>query len=173
VTSDPDVVDALRAGDENAFRAIVTELNPGLTRLARIYVTQALAEEVVQETWAAVIRSIDGFEQRSSLKTWIYRILLNKVRTLAPREAKIVPFAAMGHTSDGHHQSVRSRPTHGRRRSGPLDDTSTRMAARPRRPTRSTRNTRRDRGCDQTTPASPAGSCHTPRRPRLDSRRSL
>ena len=106
VTSDSDIVDALRAGDQNAFRAIVTELNPGLTRLARTYVTQALAEEVVQETWAAVIRSIDGFEQRSSLKTWIYRIMLNKVRTLAPREAKIVPFAAMGHTGDGHHQSV-------------------------------------------------------------------
>lgn len=106
VTSDSDIVGALRAGDEAAFRAIVTELNPGLTRLARTYVTQALAEEVVQETWAAVIGSIDTFEHRSSLKTWIYRIMLNKVRTLAPREAKIVPFAAMGHTSDGNHQSV-------------------------------------------------------------------
>jgi RNA polymerase sigma-70 factor (ECF subfamily) len=106
VTTDSDIVDALSAGDEDAFRAIVTELNPGLTRLARTYVTQALAEEVVQETWAAVIRSIDRFEQRSSLRTWIYRIMLNKVRTLAPREAKIVPFAAMGDTSDGHHQSV-------------------------------------------------------------------
>jgi RNA polymerase sigma-70 factor (ECF subfamily) len=106
VTDDSDTVDALRDGDEDTFRAIVTELNPGLTRLARTYVTEALAEEVVQETWAAVIRSIDSFEQRSSLKTWIYRIMLNKVRTLAPREAKIVPFAAMGHTSDGHHQSV-------------------------------------------------------------------
>lgn len=106
MTDDSDIVDALRAGDEDTFRAVVTELNPGLTRLARTYVTQALAEEVVQETWAAVIRSIDTFEQRSSLKTWIYRIMLNKVRTLAPREAKIVPFAAMGHTSDGHQQSV-------------------------------------------------------------------
>ncbi len=106
VTSDSDIVNALRAGDEDAFRALVTELNPSLTRLARTYVTDALAEEVVQETWAAVIRSIDAFEQRSSFKTWIYRILLNKVRTLAPREAKIVPFAAMGHTSDGNYQSV-------------------------------------------------------------------
>ncbi|MFN3256439.1 MAG: RNA polymerase sigma factor [Ilumatobacter sp.] len=106
MTNDSDIVNALRAGDEDAFRAIVTELNPGLTRLARTYVTQALAEEVVQETWAAVIRSIGSFEQRSSLKTWVYRIMLNKVRTLAPREAKIVPFAAMGHTSDGHHQSI-------------------------------------------------------------------
>lgn len=106
MTNDSAIVDALRAGDEDAFRAVVTDLNPGLTRLARTYVTHALAEEVVQETWAAVIRSIDTFEQRSSLATWIYRIMLNKVRTLAPREAKIVPFAAMGHTSDGHQQSV-------------------------------------------------------------------
>ena len=106
MTSDSDTVAALRAGDEAAFRAIVTELNPGLTRLARTYVTHALAEEVVQETWAAVIRSIDTFEQRSSLKTWIYRIMLNKVRTLAPREAKIIPFAAMSNSGDGHHAAV-------------------------------------------------------------------
>ncbi len=106
MTSDSDTVAALRTGDEDAFRTVVTALNPGLTRLARTYVTQALAEEVVQETWAAVIRSIDQFEERSSLTTWIYRIMLNKVRTLAPREAKILPFAAMGHTSDGQHQSV-------------------------------------------------------------------
>ena len=106
MTSDSDTVAALRTGDEDAFRTVVTALNPGLTRLARTYVTQALAEEVVQETWAAVIISIDQFEERSSLTTWIYRIMLNKVRTLAPREAKILPFAAMGHTSDGQHQSV-------------------------------------------------------------------
>ncbi|MEZ5165015.1 MAG: sigma factor [Acidimicrobiales bacterium] len=51
-----------------------------MTRLARSYVTPALADEVVQETWAAVVGSLDGFEGRSSLKTWVYRILLNKVR---------------------------------------------------------------------------------------------
>lgn len=106
MASDSDTVAALRAGDEDAFRTIVTALNPGLTRLARTYVTQAIAEEVVQETWAAVIKSIDTFEERSSLTTWIYRIMLNKVRTIAPREAKILPFAAMGHTRDGEHQSV-------------------------------------------------------------------
>ena len=106
MASDSDTVAALRAGDEDAFRTIVTALNPGLTRLARTYVTQAIAEEVVQETWAAVIKSIDTFEERSSLTTWIYRIKLNKVRTIAPREAKILPFAAMGHTRDGEHQSV-------------------------------------------------------------------
>ena len=95
-----DTVAALRAGNEAAFRTLVLELNPGLTRLARTYVTPAIAEEVVQDTWAAVIRGIDRFEGRSSLKTWIYRILLNKVRTLAPREARIIPFAALGGRGD-------------------------------------------------------------------------
>lgn len=106
MTSDTDTIAGLRAGDEATFRAVVAELNPGLIRLARTYVTEALAEEVVQETWASVVRAIDTFEERSSLKTWIYRIMLNKVRTLAPREAKIVPFAAMGNSADGNHQVV-------------------------------------------------------------------
>ncbi len=104
--NDSEIVAALRAGDEETFRTLVSDLNPGLVRLARTYVTQALAEEVVQDTWAAVVKSIGGFEQRSSLKTWIYRIMLNKVRTLAPREARILPFAAMGHTVDGDYQAV-------------------------------------------------------------------
>ena len=91
-------VTALRAGDAEAFEQLVRELTPGLTRLAQGYVTLAVADEVVQETWAAVLRSIDNFEQRSSLKTWIYRILLNKVRTLGKRESRIVPFAAMGNS---------------------------------------------------------------------------
>ena len=98
--ADAELVQALRRGDAEAFRRLVTELNPGLTRLARTYVTEALADEVVQETWAAVVRSIDMFQGRSSLKTWIYRIMMNKVRTLAGREAKIVPFASLGRAGD-------------------------------------------------------------------------
>lgn len=83
------------------FRSIVKELNPGLTRLARTYVPAAIADEVVQETWMAVVKSIDSFEGRSALKTWIYRIMLNKVRTIAVREAKVVPFTSVGaHSSD-------------------------------------------------------------------------
>ena len=82
------------------FRRVVSELNPGLTRLAQTYVPASLADEVVQETWAAVIESLDSFEGRASLKTWIYRIMLNKVRTLAKRESKIIPFAAMGHARE-------------------------------------------------------------------------
>jgi len=95
-SSNPATLDAIRSGDTEAFEALVTELTPGLRGLARTYVTNALAEEVVQETWAAVVNSLDSFEGRASLKTWIYRILLNKVRTLAGREARIVPFAALG-----------------------------------------------------------------------------
>ena len=100
-SSDPATLEAIRGGDSDAFEALVAELTPGLRGLARTYVTNALAEEVVQETWSAVVASLDSFEGRSSLKTWIYRILLNKVRTLAGREARIVPFAALGLGEDG------------------------------------------------------------------------
>ena len=104
--ADADLVEALRAGDPDAFRTVVSDYNPGLVRMASTYVPAALAEEVVQDTWAAVVRAIDTFEGRSSLKTWIYRIMLNKVRTLATREAKIVPFAALGHTGSDDEASV-------------------------------------------------------------------
>jgi len=100
-SADPATLDAIRGGDNQVFEALVSELTPGLRSLARTYVSNALAEEVVQETWAAVVTSLDSFEGRSSLKTWIYRILLNKVRTLAGRESKIVPFAALGLAEDG------------------------------------------------------------------------
>ncbi|MGI9596962.1 MAG: RNA polymerase sigma factor [Acidimicrobiales bacterium] len=98
--NDSDTVAALWAGDQGVFRDIVDEFTSGLVRLARTYVSGELADEVVQETWVAVVRSIDRFEGRSSLMTWIYRILLNKVRTLAKRESKIIPFAAMGYAGD-------------------------------------------------------------------------
>lgn len=106
VRADSEIVAALRAGNQDVFRDVVAEFNPGLVRLARSYVSAELADEVVQETWVAVVRSIDSFEERSSLMTWIYRILLNKVRTLAKREAKIIPFAAMGHAGAGDPPAV-------------------------------------------------------------------
>jgi len=90
------LVAGLRAGDPNAFRQLVASLHAPLVRLARLYVTSALAEEVVQDTWLAVAQSCRGFEGKASLKTWVYRIMLNKVRTLAKRERKIVPFASVG-----------------------------------------------------------------------------
>lgn len=103
---DQEVVAALRAGDRTAFQELVEALNPALTRTARTYVSDAIADEVVQETWMSVIRSIDTFEGRSALKTWIYRIMLNKVRTVASREAKIVPFTSLGPRSGGDAPSV-------------------------------------------------------------------
>ncbi len=105
-SDDSAVVAALRSGDQKVFREVVAEFNPGLRRLARTYVSAELADEVVQDTWVAVVRSIDKFEERSSLMTWVYRILMNKVRTLAKRESKIIPFAALGHTGDGNHPTV-------------------------------------------------------------------
>jgi RNA polymerase sigma-70 factor (ECF subfamily) len=104
--NESDTVAALRAGDVDVFEMLVREHTPGLTRLARTWVPHALADEVVQETWASVVESIDRFEQRASLKTWIYQILFNKVRTLAKRESKIIPFAAMGHTGSDDEPTV-------------------------------------------------------------------
>jgi RNA polymerase sigma-70 factor (ECF subfamily) len=90
------LVDALRARDEAAFSTLVRELTPALLRIARLYVASAaVAEDVVQETWVGVLRGIDGFEGRSALRTWIYRILSNTAKTRAVREGRTVPFSAL------------------------------------------------------------------------------
>src|SRR5256885_4910513 len=74
---------------------MVDAYSPGLLRMARMFVRdRAVAEEVVQETWIAVLRGIDRFEGRSSLKTWIFRILMNTAKTRAQREARSIPFSA-------------------------------------------------------------------------------
>ena len=89
------LVEALRAGDEDAFRELVRAYNSSLLRVARIYVpTQVLAEEVVGETWLAVLEGLDRFEGRSSLKTWIFRILANRAKTRAVRERRTLPLSA-------------------------------------------------------------------------------
>jgi RNA polymerase sigma-70 factor (ECF subfamily) len=88
---------ALRAGDEAAFRDLVAAHSSTLMRLALVYCpSRAVAEEAVQETWIAVLRSIDGFEGRSSLRTWICRILVNTARRRAGSEARSLPFSALG-----------------------------------------------------------------------------
>ena len=90
------LLEALRAGDEEAFAALVREYNPSLVRVARMYVsTQAAAEEVAQETWLAVLNGLDRFEGRSSLKTWIFRILTNIAKTRAVRDGRTLPFSAL------------------------------------------------------------------------------
>jgi RNA polymerase sigma-70 factor (ECF subfamily) len=87
---------ALRAGDERAFRELVREHESLLLRLALLYApSRAVAEEVVQETWVAVLRGLDGFEGRASLKTWISRILINVARRRSGREGRSIPFSSL------------------------------------------------------------------------------
>ena len=88
------VIDALRQGDEDAFGRLVDHYHASLRRVARLYVSnRAVADEVVQDTWVGVIQGIWAFEGRSSLKTWIFRILINRAKTRAAREGRTVPFA--------------------------------------------------------------------------------
>jgi RNA polymerase sigma-70 factor (ECF subfamily) len=90
-----ELVAALRAGDESAFRALIEMYHAMLVRVARAYVpTNAIAEEVAQETWLAVVEGIDRFQERSSLKTWLFRILTNKAKTRGMRERRSLPFSS-------------------------------------------------------------------------------
>ena len=90
------VVRALREGDEAVFATLAREYHSSLLRVAQIYVpSRAVAEEVVQETWIGVLTGIERFEGRSSLKTWIFRILTNIAKTRAQREGRTLPFSAL------------------------------------------------------------------------------
>jgi len=94
--SDQQLVAALRAGDEEAFRTIVREWHPSLLRVAQIFVpSRAVAEDVVSETWLRVLGALDRFEGRSSVKTWVFRILVNTAKTRAQREGRTIPFSAL------------------------------------------------------------------------------
>ena len=110
---DAKLVERLRARDENAFMELIRELNPSFLRVARMFVpTAAVAEDVVQETWLAVLNGIDRFEGRSSLKTWIFRILTNTAKTRGERERRSVPFSALDTEDGGYEPAVeRSRFT--------------------------------------------------------------
>jgi RNA polymerase sigma-70 factor (ECF subfamily) len=89
------LVGRLRAGDEEAFAEIVDEWSPAMLRVARSRVsTLASAEELVQETWLAVVAGLDKFEGRSSLRTWVFRILENRAKTTGAREARTVPWSS-------------------------------------------------------------------------------
>jgi RNA polymerase sigma-70 factor (ECF subfamily) len=92
---------ALRRGDEAAFTMLVSLYHASLRRVALSYVrTAAVADEVVQETWLGVIQGIHSFESRSSLKTWIFRILTNTAKTRAERESRTVPLSAVAPGED-------------------------------------------------------------------------
>ena len=98
--AEPDL-EALRAGDAAAFERLVERYSDALLRLAFSYVRdRSVAEEVVQETWLQVIRSLDRFEGRSSLKTWIFGILVNVARHHQRRESRSLPFASLFRRED-------------------------------------------------------------------------
>jgi len=99
---DHDIVAALRAGDQEAFAGLVRRYGPSMLRLAQLYVpTRAVAEDVVQDAWLGVLKGIDRFEGRSSLRTWIFRILLNIAKTRGQRERRTLPFSSLWDPGEG------------------------------------------------------------------------
>ena len=92
----------LRAGDDDAFAMVLDAWSPAMLRVARRCVpTSDLAAEVVQDTWLAVVEGLSGFEGRSSLKTWVFRILLNKAQRLGGRESRTVPYSSVTAEDEG------------------------------------------------------------------------
>jgi RNA polymerase sigma-70 factor (ECF subfamily) len=90
------LVAALRQGDEMTFAALLDAWSPGLLRTARSYVADPhTAEDVVQETWLAVLRGLDRFEGRAALRTWTYQILVNIAKARGQRDARVVPESSL------------------------------------------------------------------------------
>ena len=90
------LVAALRAGDDTAFARVLNEWSSSMLRLARSFVsTHASAEEVVQDTWLAVLKGLDGFEGRSALRTWVYRILVTTAKKRGARERRSIPWSSV------------------------------------------------------------------------------
>jgi RNA polymerase sigma-70 factor (ECF subfamily) len=99
--ADASLLRQLREGDEQAFATLVERYHPSMLRLALTFVpSRAVAEEVVQDTWLAVLRGLQRFEERSSLRTWLFTILVNRARTTGVREARTVPVADAGPAVD-------------------------------------------------------------------------
>lgn len=95
-STDDEIVAGVRSGDEAVFAQLLNDWSRSMLLLARTYVsTDASAEEVVQDTWLAVIRGIDRFEGRSSLRTWVYRILVNTAKKRGVREVRTVPWSSV------------------------------------------------------------------------------
>jgi len=103
------LIAALKRREEGAFVTLVERYHPSLLRVAASFVKRwAEAEEVVQDTWLGVLRGLEGFEGRSSFKTWLFRILVNRARTRARREARSVPFSDLRDdaSEDDHPESA-------------------------------------------------------------------
>ena len=101
-------LEALRAGDEASFRSLIQRYHGPMFRLAMTYVgDRGVAEDVVQEAWLTCVRSLDRFEGRSSLKTWLFGILVNVARSRRRKESRILPFASIFRRDDSDHP----RPT--------------------------------------------------------------
>lgn len=95
------IVERLRAGDETTFMMLVEEHQGPMLRIARMYVSsRAVAEEVVQEAWLGIVKGLDAFEGRSSLRTWMYRIVANIAKTRGQREGRSIPFSALSGDDD-------------------------------------------------------------------------
>ena len=106
--SDSELLDRLRAGDEQAFAILVRRYQPSLLRLACSLVdNRSVAEEAVQDTWMGVVRGIERFEGRSSVKTWLFRVLVNRTRSAASRErrAESAPSEPHSGLDDRFHRS--------------------------------------------------------------------
>jgi RNA polymerase sigma-70 factor, ECF subfamily len=96
LATEAELIARLRSGDEGTFTWLVDTYSPSLKRLALGFVAgEAVAEEVVQETWLAVLTGIGRFEGRSSLKTWLFTILTNRAKTRGAREGRTVPFSVL------------------------------------------------------------------------------
>ena len=107
MTEDHELVQRLREGDESAFAELIDLYGATMVRVAQMYVKDgASAEEVVQETWLAVLTGIDRFEERSSLKTWLFRILTNRAKTRGERDGRSIPFSSLAGAGEEDEPSV-------------------------------------------------------------------
>src|SRR3954452_13756815 len=96
-SADAATIERLIAGDETTFMILVEQHQPTMLRLAQMYVSsRAVAEEVVQEAWIGILRGLPAFEGRSSLRTWMYKIVTNVAKTRGVREGRSLPFSALG-----------------------------------------------------------------------------
>jgi RNA polymerase sigma-70 factor, ECF subfamily len=159
-TDDAVLVKALAARDPDAFAYLLDRYHPSLVRLAQQYVpSRAVAEEVAQETWLAVIEGIDRFEQRSSIKTWLFRILINIARSRGVQERRSIPFATTPTLDDEPAVDPTKIPTPRQEHARPME-TATASVGKPRTTRTRRRNARNDPSGRRSTPTGPTRGHH-------------